>query len=483
MMLSTAKEEYVSLFSYGAQVIWMRTQLTDYGFHFNKIPIYCDSKSAIPISCNPVQHSRTKHIVVRYHCMKEHVEKGTSELYFVKTDYQLADLFTKFLLVDRFNYLVRRLDDLTLRDGNLSMRVTKEEHEVYLKIMIELLKKEKLYAKFSKCECWLQEVQFLRHVVNQDGIHVDPSKVELVKNWMTLKSPTEFRSFLVLAGYYRRFIKNFSKIAKPLTLLTQKNKKYEWGAKQEEAFRILKEELCNDPVLALLDGPSHFVVYCDTSNQGFRQWIELLTDYKCEIRYHSGKENVMADALSRKKRLKPWRVCTMSMTIQFGLKAKILEAQGKASKNLTAPIECLQGLDAQFERRDDEVRESQLIGLKIIKEATKKIMKIKEMLKMARDRQKTYADKRRKPLEFNAGNHVPVAYRFRLTHELSSIYETFHLSNLKKCLADASLQVPLEEIKIDDKLRFVEEPFEIMDREVKKRKRKIIPIVKVRWNS
>nr|GEX29431.1 retrovirus-related Pol polyprotein from transposon TNT 1-94 [Tanacetum cinerariifolium] len=84
-------------------------ELTDYGFHFNKIPIYCDSKSAIAISCNPVQHSRTKHIVVRYHFIKEHVEKGTIELYFVKTDYQLADLFTKALPVDRFNYLVRRL--------------------------------------------------------------------------------------------------------------------------------------------------------------------------------------------------------------------------------------------------------------------------------------------------------------------------------------------------------------------------------------
>ncbi|GJV82358.1 hypothetical protein Tco_1522256 [Tanacetum coccineum] len=92
----------------GAQFLGEKL-LTDYGFHFNKIPIYCDSKSAIAISCNPVQHSRTKHIAVRYHFIKEHVEKGTIELYFVKTDYQLADLFTKALPVDRFNYLVRRL--------------------------------------------------------------------------------------------------------------------------------------------------------------------------------------------------------------------------------------------------------------------------------------------------------------------------------------------------------------------------------------
>nr|GEZ93790.1 retrovirus-related Pol polyprotein from transposon TNT 1-94 [Tanacetum cinerariifolium] len=109
MALSTAKAEYVSLSACCGQVLWMRTQLTDYGFHFDKIPIYCDSKLAIAISCNLVQHSRTKHIAVRYHFIKEHVEKGTIELYFVKMDYQLADIFTKALPTNHFNYLVRRL--------------------------------------------------------------------------------------------------------------------------------------------------------------------------------------------------------------------------------------------------------------------------------------------------------------------------------------------------------------------------------------
>nr|GEY44338.1 retrovirus-related Pol polyprotein from transposon TNT 1-94 [Tanacetum cinerariifolium] len=106
---STSKAEYVSLSACCAQVLWMRTQLMDYGFHFHKIPIYCDSKSAIAISCNLVQHLRTKDIAVRYHFIKEHVEKGTIDLYFVKTDYQLADLFTKALPADRFNYLVCHL--------------------------------------------------------------------------------------------------------------------------------------------------------------------------------------------------------------------------------------------------------------------------------------------------------------------------------------------------------------------------------------
>nr|GEX64372.1 copia protein [Tanacetum cinerariifolium] len=119
--LSTAKTKYVSLSACCAQVLWMRTQLTDYGFHFNKIPIYCDSKLAIAISCNPVQHSRTKHIAVRYHFIKDHVEKGTFELYFIKTDYQLADIFTKAFPADRFNYLVRRFGENFGISGKLNV--------------------------------------------------------------------------------------------------------------------------------------------------------------------------------------------------------------------------------------------------------------------------------------------------------------------------------------------------------------------------
>nr|GEX21308.1 hypothetical protein [Tanacetum cinerariifolium] len=107
--ISLAEAEYVSLSTYYAQVLWMRTQLTGYGFHFDKIPMYCDSKAAIAILCNPVQHSRTKHIDVRYHFRKEKVENGIVELFFVGTEYQLADVFTKALPEDRFKYLVRQL--------------------------------------------------------------------------------------------------------------------------------------------------------------------------------------------------------------------------------------------------------------------------------------------------------------------------------------------------------------------------------------
>ncbi|GJT13386.1 retrovirus-related pol polyprotein from transposon TNT 1-94 [Tanacetum coccineum] len=107
--MSTAEAEYVSLSACCAQVIWMRTQLLDYGYKYNRIPMYCDSKSAIAISCNPVQHYKTKHIDIRYHFIKEHVEKGTVEIYFVGTDYQFADLFTKALPKECFEYLVHRI--------------------------------------------------------------------------------------------------------------------------------------------------------------------------------------------------------------------------------------------------------------------------------------------------------------------------------------------------------------------------------------
>ncbi|GJX81040.1 putative reverse transcriptase domain-containing protein [Tanacetum coccineum] len=208
--------------------------------------------------------------------------------------------------------------------GLTNVPATPEEHNEHLGLVLELLKKEKLYAKFSKCEFWLQEVQFLGHVINGDGIHVDPSKIEAVKNWKAPRTLSELRSFLGL------------------------------------------DKLCNAPVLALLDRPEDFMVYCDASCLGsgcvlmqrgkviayasrqlktheknytthdletlFRRWIELFSDYDCKIRYEPGKENVVADALSRKERVKPKRVRAMNMTLRSSIKDRILAAQKGASK-------------------------------------------------------------------------------------------------------------------------------------------------------
>ncbi|GJZ13642.1 reverse transcriptase domain-containing protein [Tanacetum coccineum] len=652
-------------------------------------------------------------------------------------------------------------------DDILIYSKTQEEHVEHLRLVLELLKKEKLYAKFSKCEFWLREVQFLGHVINGNGIHVDPSKIEAVKNWKAPRTPTEVRSFLGLAGYYRRFIENFSKIAKSLTILTQKSKTFDWGEEQELAFQTLKDKLCNAPVLALPDGPEDFVVYCDASGIGLgcvlmqrgkviayasrqlkiheknytthdlelgavvfalkiwrhylygiksviymdhkslqhifsqkelnmrqRRWIELFSDYDCEICYHLGKANVVADALSRKERVKPKRVRAMNMILQSSIKDRILAAQ----KEVVDEFAVLQkGLDEMIEQRNEahkskysvhpradkmyydlrdrpsgllqqhkipvwkwegiaidfvtklprtssghdtiwvivdrltksahflpmredykmerlarlylneivarhgvsisiisdrdsrftsrfwqsmqealgtrldmstayhpqtddqrswdvhlllvefsynnsyhssvrcapfealygrkcrspimwaEVGEGQLIGPELVQETTEKISQIKDRLKAARDRQKSYADKRRKPLEFSVGDYVllkvspwkgvvrfgkkgklaprfvgpfeiiekvgPVAYRLDLPEELNGVHDTFHVSNLKKCLADPTLQVPLDEIRVDAKLNFMEVPVEILERYFKKLKRSRIAIVKVRWNS
>ncbi|GKC43527.1 putative reverse transcriptase domain-containing protein, partial [Tanacetum coccineum] len=145
-------------------------------------------------------------------------------------------------------FVIVFIDDILIYSKN------KEEHEEHLKLILELLKKEELYAKFSKCEFWIPKVQFLGHVIDSKGIHVDPAKIESIKDWASPKSATEIRQFLGLAGYYRRFIEGFSKIAKSMTKLTQKNVKFDWGEKEEAAFQLIKQKQCSAPILALPKG-------------------------------------------------------------------------------------------------------------------------------------------------------------------------------------------------------------------------------------
>ncbi|GJV76361.1 putative reverse transcriptase domain-containing protein [Tanacetum coccineum] len=144
----------------------------------------------------------------------------------------------------------------------------KKEHEEHLKAILELFKKEKLYAKFSKCEFWIPKVQLLSHVIDSRGIHVDPAKIESIKDWASPKISTEIHQFLGLAGYNQRFIEGFSKITKSMTKLTQKGIKFDWGEKEENAFQLIKQKLCSAPILALPKGSEDFVVYCDASHKG-----------------------------------------------------------------------------------------------------------------------------------------------------------------------------------------------------------------------
>ncbi|GJS93039.1 putative reverse transcriptase domain, ribonuclease H-like domain protein [Tanacetum coccineum] len=676
---------------------------------------------------------------------------------FSKCDFGLTNAPAVFM--DLMNRVCKPYLDkfvIVFIDDILIYSKTKGEHSEHLKIILDLLKKEKLYAKFSKCDFWLESVQFLGHVINREGIHVNPAKIEAIKNWPVPTSPTDVRQFMGLAGYYRRFIEGFSLIAKPLTKLTQKNKRFEWGADEDEAFQKLKQDLCTAPILALPEGPDDFVVYCDASLKGYgavlMQRDKVIAYASRQLKTHEENytthdlelgavANVVADALSRKVRDKPLRVRSLVMTSCTDLSERILKAQLEAvkqenvmaenlgrmlkpifeihsngiryfenrvwlplfgglrdlimheshkskysihpgsdkmyqdlkklywwpnmkaniatyvSKCLTcakvkaehqrpsgllqqpeipewkwehitmdfvtglprtssgydsiwevvcrhgvplsiisdrdsrfasgfwrslqnalgtnlnmstayhpetdgqsertiqtledmlracvidfggswdrhlplvefsynnsyhasikaAPFEALYGRKCRSPVCWSEVGDSQLTGPELIRETTEKIIQIKNRLLTARSRQKSYADVRRKPMEFNVGDMVmlkvspwkgvirfgkrgklspryvgpfkiierigPVAYRLELPEKLRGIHNTFHVSNLKKCLADENLVIPLEEIQLDDKLHFIEEPVEIMDREVKQLKQSRIPIVKVRWNS
>jgi len=153
-------------------------------------------------------------------------------------------------------------------DDILIYSKSEEEHAEHLKIVLQVLKEKKLYAKLSKCEFWLNEVSFLGHVISDSGIAVDPSKVDAVSQWETPKSVTEIRSFLGLAGYYRRFIEGFSKLTLPLTQLTCKGKVFVWDVQCENSFHELKQRLTTAPVLILPKSDEPFVVYCDASKLG-----------------------------------------------------------------------------------------------------------------------------------------------------------------------------------------------------------------------
>jgi hypothetical protein len=153
-------------------------------------------------------------------------------------------------------------------DGILIYSKSEEEHAQHLRVILQRLRDHQLYAKFSKCAFWLKEVPFLRHVIFAEGITVDPIKVQEVLDWKSLKSVTQICSFLRLAGYYHRFIPNFSKIVKPMTQLLEKEAKFKWSPQCEETFLTLKKLLTTAPVLAQPDIKKSFDVYCDASGTG-----------------------------------------------------------------------------------------------------------------------------------------------------------------------------------------------------------------------
>ncbi|KAJ9547194.1 LOW QUALITY PROTEIN: hypothetical protein OSB04_019737 [Centaurea solstitialis] len=307
------------------------------------------------------------------------------------------------VFMDLTNQLCRPFLDrsvIVFIDDMLVYSKDEAEHERLLREVLNVLRDEKLYAKFSMCEFWLHEVQSCGIARRNQ---VDPAKIEAMMSWKSPTNPTEIRSFLGLASYYRRFIQDFSKIASSLTVLTKKNAKFLWTEKQVEAFQTLKKKLCLAPILSLPDGTEDFVVYSNASKMGLgcvlmqrgkvisyasrqlkdhernypvhdlelaavvfalklwrhylygtkctiftdqkslqhifdqkelnmrqRRWLELLKDYDCDLLYHPGKANVVADALSRKNHSDRIGVTLNRISVVSSLMEKIKASQTEA---------------------------------------------------------------------------------------------------------------------------------------------------------
>ncbi|GJW68265.1 putative reverse transcriptase domain-containing protein [Tanacetum coccineum] len=558
---------------------------------------------------------------------------------------------------------------IELQSGHHQLR-NKKEHEEHLKAILEFLKKEELYAKFSKCESWISKVQFLGHVICSQGIHVDPAKIESIKHWASPKIPNQRRFVQCLrSSGIIKDSQGYSKIAKPKTQAHSEKVKFEWVTNKKASFQpiCLKQEVCVSANIlglyqeeakilsilrplrtslgAVLMQREKVIAYASRQlkiheknytthdlelgailqhilnqkelNMRQHRWLEFLSDYDCEICYHPGKANVIADALSRKEREPPlrtndgwsmlvenskdpeklrteklepradgtlclngmsWLPCqrfasildvtklqntfstSLDMSTAYGTNLDMSTAyhpqtDGQSERTIqtledmlracvidfgkgwvnhlplvefsynnsyhasikAAPFEALYGRKCRSPVCWTEVGEAQILGPELIQETTEKIVQIKQRMQAARDRQKSYADLKRKPMEFQVGDKVmlkvspwkgvvrfgkrgklnpryvgpfkvlgkvgEVAYKLELPEELSRVHNTFHVSNLKKCYAEEPLAVPLDGLHFDDKLQFVEEPVEIMDREVKRLKRSRIPLIKVRWNS
>nr|GEW00494.1 putative reverse transcriptase domain-containing protein [Tanacetum cinerariifolium] len=412
-------------------------------------------------------------------------------------------------------------------DDILVYSIDVEEHEKHLKIILELLKKERLYAKFSKYDFWLDSIQFLSHVIDRSGVHVDPAKIKAITSWATLTKPTEVRQFIGLAGYYSRFIEGFSLISKPLTKLTQKNKKYEWEKKED--FQTLKKKLCSAPIFALLEGTEDFMVYCDTSLMGYgvmlmqrekviayasrylkvheenytthdlelgviifalrlwrhylygtkcvvftdykslqyilnqkelnlrqRRWIELMSDYDCEIRYHPGKGNVVADTLSGKERIKPLRVGALVMTTHNDLPKNLVTHESHKSKYSIHP-----GSDKMYQ---DLKPLYWWPNMKV--DIATYVSKCLTCTKVKAEHQKPFGLLQQPEITVWNWERITMDFVSGLPRTPSGYHASIKATPYE-ALYGRMYRSPVcwSEIQLDDKLHMIEEPVEVVDRE------------------
>ncbi|CAJ2642448.1 unnamed protein product [Trifolium pratense] len=447
-------------------------------------------------------------------------------------------------------------------------------HDEHLRLVLEVLREKQLYANLGKCEFWLDEVKFLGHVISKEGIAVDPSKVEAVVAWERPSTATEIRSFVGLAGYYRRFIEGFAKIVAPLTNLTRKNQIFAWTDDCEKSFQLMKEKLTTSPVLVLPQPAEPYEVYCDASYQGLgcvlMQHKQVVAYASRQLKTHEKnypthdlelaaivfalkiwrhylygctfevfrKANVVADALSRKRvHLSAVAVKGLELLETFrDLDLNLDSSTGKVHCGMIAIENELMNEIMDLQKTDEEIQEKNkliedgkapdyhasigmapyeaLYGRKC--QTPLCWYKDGESTLVGPDRQKSYADQRRRPLEFQEGEHVflrvtpttgvgralkskkltpkfigpyqilkrvgPVAYEIALPPNLANLHSVFHVSHLRKYVSDPSHVIIPDDIQLKENLAFEVPPMSIGERSTKILRGKEIPLVKIIWN-
>ncbi|GJV74413.1 putative reverse transcriptase domain-containing protein [Tanacetum coccineum] len=482
------------------------------------------------------------------------------------------------VFIDLMNWVCKPYLDkfvIVFIDDILIYLKNKEEHEEHLRLILELLKKDELYTKFSKCEFWIPKVQFLGHVIDSQGIHVDPTKIESIKDWTSPKTPTEIRQFLVADALSRK------EQSKPLRLRTlvmtigldlpKQNLEAQIEAQKPENFKnedvggmtrkdIPKEKLepradgnlclndrswlpCYGDLRTVIMHESHKSKYSihlgfDKMYQDMKKlfwWPNMKADVATYVRKcltcakvkaeHQRPlgllvqpetpqwkwDNIMMDFITKLPKSSQgydtiWTALGTSLdmstayhpetdgqsertiqTLEDMLRACVIGFGNGWVKHLplvkfsynnsyhasikAAAFEALYSQKCHSPVYWAEVGEVQLTGPEIVQETTEKVIQIKQRIQAARDRQKSYADLKPKVRA--------VAYKLELPQKLSRVHNTFRVFNLKKCYSDEPLAIMLDGLRIDDKLHFMEEPVEIMDREVKQLKQSCILIVKV----
>ncbi|XP_057493150.1 uncharacterized protein LOC130778637 [Actinidia eriantha] len=401
------------------------------------------------------------------------------------------------------------------KDGSLRMCVDYRR-------LNRLLREHRLYAKFSKCEFWLPEVKFLGHVVSGSGVAVDSSKIEAVMNWERPKTVFEIRSFLGLAGYYRRFVEDFSRLAAPMTRLTRKGIRFVWNDACEHSFQELKKRLTTAPILVIPERGLEYTVYCDASRDGLGCVLMQL-----------GKANVVADALSRKSlgtlasvSIHEWQMLrdigeydlllgeTDEFATLFTLSAEpsiinrvieaqlqdveakticdritrgvgptdwVLQSDGGLSYQASigmAPFEALYGRPCRSPVCWTDVGEAALAKSDWVRDTTEKVSPKKGLMRFGRSGKLSP----RFIGPFEVLDRVgAVVYRLALPPRLANVHNVFHISMLRKYEPDPSHVLDWGGLDINEEVTYEERPIRILDSRVQVLRGKTIPLVKVLW--